>query len=97
MAKEAQILYRALLNNHMAIVYLLKHESEIRLIYEARNASEIRDDNFFDIDIEPNDLIEEIVLDPRLLDDEFIAIKNKYEKPGYTGPIRHSKLYTLNF
>jgi hypothetical protein len=67
------------------------HEREARLIYfENRPGSPPKE---FFLPIEPNALIEEIILDPRLTADESREREETLRRMGYCGPIQKSLLY----
>jgi hypothetical protein len=66
------------------------HEKEIRLLYCAPNGyAEPR----FHFPVNPNNLISEVILDPRLTDAAAAALKLQIEGWGYTGKIKKSDLY----
>ncbi len=68
------------------------HEKEIRLIY--RDAYKKRDSKLFSYSIEPHDLFDQIMIDPRLTKDEACAVKSKIiASTKFTGSIKRSLLY----
>jgi hypothetical protein len=67
------------------------HEQEARLIYVG--SRDVPTPNPFLLPVEPIDLIEEIVLDPRLGTDEEREREAELRGMGYHGPIRKSRLY----
>lgn len=79
----------------LAEAHLLKrkefsHEKEVRLLYCAPNGyAEPR----YHFAVNPNDLINEVILDPRMGDAEAQALKGQIEGLGYTGKIKKSDLY----
>jgi DUF2971 family protein len=69
-----------------------KHEKEVRLIYNSQ------DDNQFDVfkfEIEPNDLFDEIVFDPRISLSEYQEMSAKLIEWGYHKSVIQSGLYKL--
>ncbi len=68
-----------------------RHEKEVRLIYSGRDG-ECKDD-FYPFAIDPNDLIEKIMFDPRM---EAVYVKENRKKiraHGFSGPVTQSLLY----
>lgn len=72
-----------------------QHEQEARLLYITDSESGLSRQDFLELPIDPGILIEEVVLDPRLTDPEFQALKNQIQKSGFGGPISKSALYGL--
>ncbi len=71
-----------------------EHEQEVRLIYTDVNDRDLLQDTY-SFPVNPNELYEEIVLDPRL-DDPYVEKSIQViEKLGYSGPIRKSSLYRI--
>ena len=69
-----------------------RHEKEVRLIYNSQG------DNQFDIfkfDINPNELFDEIVFDPRMTETTFQEQKSKIVGWGFDKGIIQSGLYKL--
>lgn len=67
-----------------------QHENEIRLIFMPTNF----DSDLFFYDINPHELIEQIMTDPRLDKSESNLLKQKIiEKTAFSGPIKRSLLY----
>jgi hypothetical protein len=67
-------------------------EREVRLIYvEHRPAGATK--GIFSIPIEPNDLFDEIVLDPRLSYADVSARKRELRNLGFVGSVAKSQLY----
>jgi hypothetical protein len=82
-------LFRSLLVKRLAF----KHESEIRLLYFDLDRKVKGDFYFFDI--QPDELIEQIMLDTRCTYNEFEDFKTEIlEKTSFSGPIKRSLLYT---
>lgn len=73
------------------------HEKEVRLIHDCWEKSKIRNDDLFDIDIDPNALFKSITFDPRIKYSEFKKLKSKVNDLGYRNRIYKSKLYSLEF
>lgn len=75
-----------------------KHEDEVRIVIQ--KTAQTEDDyytngerKFIQVNIEPNDFIEEILLDPRINDEQYHLYSNMFISAGYLGKIRKSKLY----
>ncbi|MGJ3440663.1 DUF2971 domain-containing protein [Pseudomonas sp. Je.1.5.c] len=72
-----------------------RHENEIRLIFCDWSA-EAGKDALFKYDIEPNQLISQIMIDPRVSYDDFLTLKEKIRQDtGFKGEIKRSLLYRL--
>ena len=71
-----------------------KHENELRLLYfdvDRNNREDI-----FSYKISPHDLIDQIMVDPRVTFSEFRNLKDEIvSKTKFRGDIKRSKLYTL--
>ena len=88
-------------DNHGAILYaktLLRkrrafsHEKEIRLLFN--DVENVCDGEIYQYDIDPHDLIDQIMIDPRIDKEEFIDIKNAIERrTKFQGSIVRSTLY----
>jgi len=88
---EVGSLFKSLLVKRLAF----EHESEIRLLYY--NLGEENSKNeLYSYDINPNKLISQIMLDPRLssIESEELKIRLK-EMTGFEGKIKRSLLYSL--
>jgi len=75
-----------------------EHEHEARIIYYPSSNDPIltkngNNDDMISFNIEPNEIIEKVTLDPRLDDDNFNDIKYQIKSKGYTGLIEKSTLY----
>lgn len=73
------------------------YEEEVRLLYRHVKDSSQRlyiDAKLAKYPIEPSELINEVVLDPRLSDIEFQNAKSELNRIGYTN-VRHSDLYQM--
>jgi hypothetical protein len=84
-------LFRSLLLKRKAF----KHENEVRLMFlDWSENSGI--ETLYKYPIEPNYLIDEIMIDPRVSDIEYKEIENDIRKnTGFTGKIKKSLLYRL--
>lgn len=69
-----------------------KHENEVRLIYNSQNNNQF---DTFKFDIDPIDIIDEIVFDPRMSDSYYLSQKDKVIEWGYKKDIIQSELYKL--
>lgn len=67
-------------------------ENEIRVL--AVNKSKVSDD-IWQLDIDPNILIDKMLVDPRVSDSKFNVIKKVIQKLGYEGQIEKSELYSI--
>jgi hypothetical protein len=68
------------------------HEQEFRFIVLLKK--EVKDKKHICIEIEPNELIETIMFDPRIDDTEYDILKSVLRKLDYKGGIYKSKMYT---
>jgi len=66
-----------------------KHEKEVRLIYTGKS------DTVHQFEIDPFDLFDEIVFDPRINEHLFDSYKNSLVKKGYDKSIRQSVMYQI--
>ncbi|MBX8575218.1 DUF2971 domain-containing protein [Pseudomonas cichorii] len=72
-----------------------RHENEVRLIFCDWSPDAGRD-NLFKYEVEPNQLISQIMIDPRVSYDDFLKLKAKIrENTGFVGEIKRSLLYRL--
>ena len=69
-----------------------RHEKEIRIIY---NCHTNRQDDIFKFDIDPIDLFDEIVFDPRMKEEVYKEQKDLLISLGYNKKVFQSKLYKL--
>lgn len=68
-----------------------KHESEVRLLYFERK--KLTTDTF-SYPVTPEDIVEDIRLDPRLSEDEAVALRKEIKnKTGFKGTVKKSDLY----
>ena len=67
------------------------HEKEVRLIFRAGNDYDTQQD-LYRFSIDPNDLIEEVILDPRLTADQCAARTREIRALGFPNAIRQSTL-----
>ena len=73
-----------------------QHENEIRVLYYVDSRHNDRLSNIKKFDIIPNDLIDEITLDPRIAERNRHIYTETLKKLGYTGAISKSELYKLD-
>jgi hypothetical protein len=66
------------------------HEREVRLIYVGQRTDSMK---FFNVPIEPNDLFDEIILDPRLQPDDVRQREEEIRTLSYNGKVERSNLY----
>jgi hypothetical protein len=84
-------LFRSLLVKRKAF----SHEKEIRLIY-LDWGHKIPSEDIYKYEIEPHELITQVMIDPRISYQEFKNIKSDIgTKTGYQGDIKRSLLYRL--
>lgn len=69
-----------------------KYEKEVRLVYLCPNRELIKED-IYQFTVNPYDLFDEIVFDPRINKYLFDAFKSVLKKKRFTKPIRQSALY----
>jgi hypothetical protein len=69
-----------------------KHEKEIRIIYNGHNNSQF---DTFKLDINPNELFDQIVFDPRMTEQDYLAQKERIKQWGFKKSIIQSGLYKL--
>lgn len=73
-----------------------EHENEIRLIYAANTETDDLTKSIYQYYIEPNDLIDELLFDPRFDEvDDFSKRVNEIKQLGYNNLIDKSNLYQL--
>ena len=71
-------------------------EKEFRIIvFDDNKQNSDNYDNVIFIDIEPTEIIEEIIIDPRVDNEKFQVWKNLFNKLGFTGKIEKSELYSF--
>lgn len=68
------------------------HEREIRIIYNGHNN---RTSDIFEFDIDPFDVFDEIVFDPRIKEDVYQSMKSRLVGWGYNKKVIQSGLYKL--
>lgn len=75
-----------------------EHESEVRILAHATPTQEAQKlKGLYRVKIDPNTLIDEICIDPRLADDlDVDCLKKKIKRAGYTGSVIQSDLYKLS-
>lgn len=92
----------SLLIKRLAFAY----EEEIRIIFSKPTSSEIEltkiknpwnESDLFFVEINPNELFDEIEIDPWLTPREFIKLKEKILSLGFNGKITQSSLYNKPF
>jgi len=72
------------------------HEAETRLIHVDHRQDQVPDD-LLRVPIDPNDLFDEIIFEPRLVKFERLEREEEIRKLGYTGKIGVSDLYQRVF
>ena len=72
-----------------------EHENEVRLIYRSFNQLDDLDSDIYQYPIDSNELIEEVLFDPRFSEKEYGIKTEKIRKLGFTGKIDKSNLYQL--
>ncbi len=75
-----------------------KHEEEIRFIVTVYKKALDLDPGMANLDVlkmdcDPNDFIEDVVLDPRLSQEDYLNYAEIFRKLGFTNPITKSTLY----
>lgn len=69
-----------------------RHENEVRIIYNPENNNQ---DDIFKFDIDPIDLFDEIVFDPRMKEELYQEQKSKLKSHGYNKKVIQSGLYKI--
>ncbi len=69
------------------------HENEARLIYQTETRDPRNKDKMLIFPLDPNSIVEEVVLDPRLSDSDATQTRNKIKAAGFVGDVRKSDLY----
>ena len=69
-----------------------RYEEEVRIIYVAPQSA-VAVPEMIPIAIDPNELFEEVVLDPRLGSAQAIRRQDEIRELGFTGSVRPSDLY----
>jgi len=69
-----------------------KHENEVRIIFNPQNPI---NSDYFQFDIDPKDLFNEIVFDPRMEELDYETKKSTLLSWGYNNNISQSELYKL--
>jgi hypothetical protein len=70
-----------------------KHEREVRLLFFARDKASASDD-LYPYACDPNTLIDQIMIDPRISERDANALRDKIQtKTLFSGPIKRSLLY----
>lgn len=89
-------------NNGFANLLLTKrkefeHESEVRMLAHVAETKEAHKLNgLYRVSIDPHELIEEVCIDPRLVDElDVECLEKKIARTGYKGRIMQSELYKL--
>lgn len=70
-----------------------KHEREVRLLYAPHDKSKAVED-LFSYTIDPNKLIDQIMIDPRMATDEANTLRQEIKlRTGFVGAVKRSLLY----
>jgi hypothetical protein len=69
-----------------------KREQEVRLIFDANNGFDTTQQNY-PFTVDPNTTFDEIILDPRLSENNCRLLRDELLAAGYRGPIYQSFLY----
>jgi len=73
--------------------FAFTHEKEVRIVHSYDNCKE--SDKIYSYPINPNNCFEEIVVDPRIPQEDYLKIKSLIEKAGYKNRIIQSGLYKI--
>jgi hypothetical protein len=76
--------------------YEFSHEAEVRLIYRETRQRYDRRVDVRPFAIDPNELFQEVVLDPRVKASTAVRLERSLRRGGYTGPVRRSELYRFS-
>jgi hypothetical protein len=72
--------------------WAFRHENEIRIMF---NKHDEHSDDFFKYDVDPNDLIDEIVFDPRMNTEEYHRRKREIRSWNFNKNLIQSGLYKI--
>lgn len=86
---------RKYLDTHLIKRKEFEHENEVRLLYNVESNSPDTNYDIKKFKINPNNLFESILLDPRVSDLNQKIITDTIQQLGYTNPIEKSDLYTF--
>lgn len=93
--KNGQMTFESLFRSLLLKRKAFAHENEIRLI-KLDWGNELPKNDIFSYDIDPHELITQVMIDPRISYENFKNIKNDIRKrTGYLGDIKRSLLYRL--
>lgn len=93
--KSGQMTFGSLFRTLLVKRKAFEHEKEIRLI-QLDWGKELPQNDIFSYEIDPHELITQIMIDPRISDQEFKKITNDIrQRTGYQGEIKKSLLYRL--
>ena len=71
-----------------------RHEREVRLIFTPAHEKDKASSDLFSYPIDPNELINQIMIDPRKTKQDANALKREIKsKTGFAGQIKRSLLY----
>lgn len=70
-----------------------EHEKEARVIFHTVTDDPRNGSKFLTFSADPNSIVEEVVLDPRLNDSEASSLIDEIRGAGYAGEVRKSSLY----
>jgi len=68
------------------------HEAEVRFVFDANNGFDITQENY-SFNVDPNTTYDEIILDPRLSENNCRLLFAELREAGYRGAINQSALY----
>ncbi len=71
------------------------HENEVRLLYHDVGETKIGSSRRASFNVDPNDLLSEVILDPRLSPEDVESAQKEFESLGCNVPIVQSPLYKL--
>ena len=93
--KNGQMTFGSLFRSLLVKRKAFNHEKEVRLLY-LDWGYELPSEDIYDYEIDPHELVTQIMIDPRVSYDEFKTIKKDIKKAtGYRGDIKRSLLYRL--
>ena len=92
---EGQITFGSLFRSLLVKRKAFEHEREIRIIH-LDWGYDLPKNDIYQYDIDTHDLIDQVMMDPRISHEEFQSIKSEIkQKTGYRGDIERSLLYRL--
>jgi hypothetical protein len=90
--EKGQLTHRNLARTLLAKRLAFKHEREVRLLFTPHDFHNFTSD-LVRYPVEPNNLIDQVMLDPRMDKTDAASLKRRIEEAGFAGEIKRSSLY----